>query len=530
MLALVALTLLLPPVERKPVPPPGLAWVEGGRTKIGTTPDQALQLGQKYPVLFDTLVAETPQHERKVESCFVMVSEVTNEQYAAFVRATGHRAPRSWGRAAIEAAEREFPTTEEARRRAAREAGADPGPDRRFDADAWWSEHASEGPWNVPAGDECLPVVFVDHHDARAYARWAGLRLLSEFEYQRAGRQGSAASYPWGNEWDDLELCATQALRESRPRPVGSFPKGATRAGLQDLAGNVWEWTASPYEAFPGYQELQVRVPKGGTTQVVDSIARFDPERRVIVGGSFQTGKLEARIATRRSAARDFTSDALGFRCAASERPFVDLARNVAELDLGAAVLAQFRLSLDLDGPLCVDRWRSQPGSATRVGRDENGKPRTEPLPGYAVITAYDHVLFVAATELPDTSLTELRERAHRDGRVPLGVLSLSLPTVAPALSAGTYVLSCLPGDAPANDRLSFSTPAGEVVATVPFTKLEFGKTPPGGIELAPSSDGMAPETITVAAHAHSRVTQRGVSFGFVLGCAPGTLGSDWRR
>lgn len=526
--------------EFKPTPPPGLVWIEGGRTKIGTPVEQALALGQKHPALFNSLAAETPQHERKVDGYFVMVSEVTNEQYAAFVQGTGRRAPQSWGRVAIEEAQRRFPSEEAERRSKAREAGQDPGPDRQFDADAWWNAHAGDGTWSVPAGEETLPVVFVDYGDARAYARWAGLRLMSEFEYQRAGRLNSAVLYPWGNDWEEREYCANQALRESRPRPVGSFPKGATRSQLQDLAGNVWEWTESPYESYPGYKELQIRVPRDGTQQVIDSIGRFDPARRVIVGGSFQNGRLEARLSTRQGAPVEARTDALGFRCAASETRWLDLARNVIELDLGG-VLEKFRLSLDAAAPICIDRWRSAPGSAQREGRDENGKPKFEPLPGYAVITAYDYVLFIPATELPDSSLAELRVRARRDGRVPLGVLSLSHAVETPKLAAGTYVLALGTGEGDATDQLSFAHPTGEIAATLAFARLEFGRPQPGSIELTTSSgasaggstDGVGPavpDRIVVHAHAHAKVSQRGVSFDFALECAPGSLGADWRR
>ncbi|MBI5433150.1 MAG: SUMF1/EgtB/PvdO family nonheme iron enzyme [Planctomycetes bacterium] len=532
--ALAAALALAP--DLKPTPPPGLVWIDAGRTRLGTSVEQALALGQKHPSLFNSIAAETPLHERKVDGFFLMVNEVTNEQYAAFVRATEHRPPRSWGRAALEEAERRFPAEEAERRRKARETGEEAGPDRKFDAEAWWLAHAGDGGWSVPIGEECLPVVFVDYADARAFARWAGLRLMDEFEYQRAGRMNSALLYPWGNDWDDTAYCANQALRESRPRPVGSFPAGATRSGLQDLAGNVWEWTRSPFAAFPGYQELQIRVPRDGGPQVIDSIARFDPARRVIVGGSFQNGRLESRLSARQGADVDAHTDGLGFRCAASETRSIDLARNVVELDL-AEQLEKFRLALDLAGPLCVDRWTAEPGTATHTARDENGKPRTEPLPGYAVITAYDYALFLGATELPDSNLAELRERARRDGRVPLGVFSTSLALEEPKLAPGTYVLA-LAADAtePSLARLSFAKPSGEIAATIDFARLEFGRTQPGSIELTPAALGDAtapdrgPDRIVVRAHAHATVSQRGVSFDFTLAAAPGALGIGWRR
>jgi hypothetical protein len=262
---------------------------------------------------------------------------------------------------------------------------------------------------------------------------------------------------------------------------------------------------------------------------VVDSIARFDPERRVVVGGSFQTGKLEARLTTRHGAERTDHGDALGFRCAASETRFVDLARNVAELDLGA-VLDAFQLKLDLDAPLCTDRWTFAPGTATRTGRDEAGKPRIEPLPGYAVITAYDYALCLAATGLADSNLAELCDRARRDGRVAIGAFSTSRAIVSPELAPGTYGLALVPAESGAAGRLSFARTNGEIAATIDFARLEFGKLLPGAVELSHHPDGAPTDRIVVRGRALATMSQRGLNYEFTLACEPGSLGDGWRH
>ncbi|MCC6406246.1 MAG: hypothetical protein IT453_03700, partial [Planctomycetes bacterium] len=84
----------------------------------------------------------------------------------------------------------------------------------------------------------------------------------------------------------------------------------------------------------------------------------------------------------------------------------------------------------------------------------------------------------------------------------------------------------------PSLDRLSFAKPSGEIAATIDFARLEFGRTQPGSIELAPAAEGdaAAPDRIVVRAHAHATVSQRGVSFDFTLAAEPGTLGVGWRR
>lgn len=165
----------------------------------------------------------------------------TNEEYARFVEATGHRPPKWQG-------------------------GQSP-PDR--------SRH---------------PVVNVSWEDADAYSNWLGARLPSEAEWEKAARGTQGWLYPWGNDFVPENLNCSES-KSSGTRPVDAHPGGVSPFGVMDMAGNVWEWTTSLYEA--------------------------GAEWRVLKGGSWDyKGFKDARAAARVYFGPTFRSGAIGFRCA----------------------------------------------------------------------------------------------------------------------------------------------------------------------------------------------------------------------
>ena len=126
-------------------------------------------------------------------------TEVTNEQYKAFLDATGYQP--KWPRNFL--------------------------------------KHWRNG--NYPKGKANHPVVWVSIEDAKAYARWEGKRLPTEYEWQKAAQGDDGRDWPWGNIYDP-----EKANMDSRDtKPVGSYPEGASLYGCLDLTGNVWEWTNS---------------------------------------------------------------------------------------------------------------------------------------------------------------------------------------------------------------------------------------------------------------------------------------------
>jgi len=200
---------------------------------------------------------EAPAHQVDVPAFQMDKFEVTNADFAAFVQVTGYQ-------------------TDAEKNKASR---------------TWRDEYTS--------GKDNHPVVRVTWNDAVAYCKWLGKRLPTEAEWEKAARGPKGYVYPWGNDWD-----ATKAnVKESGLRgtaSVGSYPPNDY--GLFDVAGNVWEWTDSWYQAYPG-----------NTT--ADQF--YGEKFRVIRGGGWFEEAPQVVMYNRNAADPNITAnDDLGFRCA----------------------------------------------------------------------------------------------------------------------------------------------------------------------------------------------------------------------
>ncbi len=156
-----------------------------------------------------------------------------------------------------------------------------------------------------------LPVTMVTHQDAATFCRFVGGRLPTEAEWERAARGLRARRYPWGNVWNPfLANGGRYALDPFEDKdgflelaPPGSFRRGATAAGLLDMAGNVEEWVADWFDAYP---DLAVENPRGPASG----------DERVVRGGSYVHGAAWLRNASRGHDAPGARRTFRGFRCA----------------------------------------------------------------------------------------------------------------------------------------------------------------------------------------------------------------------
>jgi serine/threonine protein kinase/formylglycine-generating enzyme required for sulfatase activity len=181
-----------------PAPPAGMVYIPGGEFKVGRE---------------DGEENEKPMHTAIVAPFFMDRTEVTNEDYARFIEATGYLLPPSWK-------------------------------GQRY-----------------PAGADKLPVTDVTWEDANEYAKWAGKRLPTEEEWELAARGPEGQLYPWGNSWQEDAANVAQAETEKRElAPVGTYLRGQSFYGVLDVIGNAWEWTASDYK---GYNGTTLQTPEG---------------------------------------------------------------------------------------------------------------------------------------------------------------------------------------------------------------------------------------------------------------------------
>ncbi|MFJ9582529.1 ergothioneine biosynthesis protein EgtB [Streptomyces acidicola] len=247
--------------DPEPVPlftGPSEVLVPGGPFMMGTSAE---------PWALDN---ERPAHRRLVPPFHIDTTPVTNGAYRAFIEDGGYDderwwAPQGWNH--IKAHGISAPLF------------------WRRDGGQWLRRHF--GVTEVIPPDE--PVLHVSWYEADAYARWAGRRLPTEAEWEKAARHdpatGRSTRYPWGDA-DPTPEHANLGQRHLRPAPAGSCPAGASPLGVRQLIGDVWEWTSSDFLPYPGFTAF----PYKEYSEVF-----FGPEYKVLRGGSFAVDAVACR-------------------------------------------------------------------------------------------------------------------------------------------------------------------------------------------------------------------------------------------
>ncbi|TVL89553.1 ergothioneine biosynthesis protein EgtB [Streptomyces sp. SAJ15] len=254
-----------PAVLHAPPPPgpvdaalPAEVFVPGGPFTMGTSAE---------PWALDN---ERPAHRVEVPGFHIDTVPVSNAAYQRFIEDGGYERERWWtaeGWAHI------------------REHGLHAPLFWRREGDQWLRRRFGVTEPVPPAE----PVLHVSWYEADAYARWAGRRLPTEAEWEKAARHDPDADrsrrYPWGDA-DPTPDLANLGQRHLQPAPVGSYPRGASPLGVRQLIGDVWEWTASDFLPYPGFAAFPYREY---------SEVFFGGTHKVLRGGSFAVDPVACR-------------------------------------------------------------------------------------------------------------------------------------------------------------------------------------------------------------------------------------------
>jgi formylglycine-generating enzyme required for sulfatase activity len=196
--------------SNEPLPPGMSLPMYYPKSRLGDMPNPMVLIpaGKFIMGTDERLPDEGPQHIVNLKAYWIDTYEVTNAQYKKFIDATGRRSP----------------------------------------------DHFRNRTY--PEGKADHPVTFVTWFDAKAYCGWAGKRLPTDAEWEKAARGTDGRMFPWGGEFDLDKANTPQRWaklgQQGDTTPVGAFEAGKSPYGLYDMSGNVWEWTSSWYVAYPG--------------------------------------------------------------------------------------------------------------------------------------------------------------------------------------------------------------------------------------------------------------------------------------
>ena len=241
---------------------PQMINIPTGKFLVGSTREQLVYAADSKDKYWTD--SEKPQREEMLQEFWIGKYPVTNLEYQAFVRSTGHKSPRDW------------------------------------DGNQYPSEK----------GDH--PVINVSWNDAVAYCEWLILEtgknyhLPTEAEWEKAARGTDGRIWPWGNEFDSSRV-NTKEANMGTATPVGQFSlQGVSAYGCSDMVGNVWEWCSDEW--------------KFDSSSKISKSSHVSPDEHnyIVRGGSFYRFSWDARCATRRANRATLVGEAKGFRVAVS--------------------------------------------------------------------------------------------------------------------------------------------------------------------------------------------------------------------
>ena len=238
--------------------------IPAGTFRMGTPSDELGQLAKRYGGTRESYAEEAPQHDVTLETFEIAAVPVTNALYATWLATNDVRPPIVW--------------------------------------------HGRQPPEAMLN----LPVVDVTWNEATQFCQWLSaevgmnLRLPTEAEWEYAARGIDGRVYPWGNEFDATLANVAEAQRGGLT-PVGAYAEGASPFGVLDMAGNVWEWTASLQKSYP-----YIANDGRESSTPVEGLDR----RRIMRGGCWANPAHFARVACRFRLPPDRSTHLLGFRLA----------------------------------------------------------------------------------------------------------------------------------------------------------------------------------------------------------------------
>lgn len=233
---------------------------------------------------------EMPEHTVYVQPYAMDKRPVTNGEYLAFVRDGGYGDYRWWfseGWATVQK--------------------------NQWEAPLYWEQH--DGVWllrdyhGLRALPQNEPVTHVSYYEAAAYAKWAGKRLPTEAEWEKAACWNPVTQqkrvFPWGNSVPEEHHANLSENKLWSVAPVGAYPAGESLLGCQQMIGDVWEWTSSDYVPYPGF-----------FPQFDEYNDKWFVNQKVLRGGSYATPRLHVRSTYRNFFHPDERWMISGFRCA----------------------------------------------------------------------------------------------------------------------------------------------------------------------------------------------------------------------